>query len=83
METQVKGHEIEFTVDGEDIETTQRKLTPREILALAELDPDQHYLVRVEDGKPVESYETRPNEKIHLRSGIEFASVFTGPTHVS
>jgi hypothetical protein len=83
LNTQVKGHVIEFTVDGEPIETTERELTPREILTLAELDPAQHYLVLVKGGKPDKSYEATPDEKIHLHPGIEFASVFTGPTHVS
>ncbi|MGD0713953.1 MAG: multiubiquitin domain-containing protein [Gaiellaceae bacterium] len=74
---------IQFKVDDEDVETTERELTPREILGLAGLDPDQHYLVLVKGGKPDKSFEQTPNEKIHLHPGIEFASVFTGPTHVS
>lgn len=83
MDTQVQHHVIEFTVDGEPVETTERELTPREILTLAGLDPGQHYLVLVKGGKPDTSYETTPDVKINLHPGIEFASVFTGPTHVS
>lgn len=83
MNAQSKPHETEFTVDGEELKTTERELTPRQILELAELDPTQHYLVLVKGGKPDTSYETTPDTPIHLHPGIEFASVFTGPTHVS
>ena len=83
MNAQSKTHEIEFKVDDEILETSERELTPRQILELAELDPSQHYLVLVKGGKPDTSYETTPDTPIHLHPGIEFASVFTGPTHVS
>lgn len=83
METYQKHQEIEFTVDGEAVETTERERTPRQILTLAGLDPAQHYLVLVKGGRPETSYETTPDAPIHLHPGIEFASVFTGPTHVS
>jgi hypothetical protein len=83
LETSQKGHEIEFKVDGDSLETTSQELTARQILELAGLDPSQHYLVLVKGGKPDTSYETKPDEEIHLHPGIEFASVFTGPTHVS
>ena len=83
MNAQSKTHEIEIKVDDETLETDQRELTPHQILELAELDPAQHYLVLVKGGKPDTSYETTPDTPIHLHPGIEFASVFTGPTHVS
>jgi len=83
MNAQSKTHEIEFKVDDEEFVTPERELTPRQILELAELDPTQHYLVLVKGGKPDKSYETTPDTPIHLHPGIEFASVFTGPTHVS
>jgi hypothetical protein len=83
MNAQRKTHEIEFKVDDETLETDDRELTPRQILELAHLDPAEHYLVLVKGGKPDTSYETTPDTPIHLHPGIEFASVFTGPTHVS
>jgi hypothetical protein len=83
LDTQSKSHEIEFTVDGEPLETTAQELMARQILELAGLDPSQHYLVLVKGGKPDTSYETTPDEEIHLHPKIGFASVFTGPTHVS
>jgi len=75
--------EIQFKVDDEEVKTTAHELTARQILELAGLDPDQHYLVLVKGGKPDKSFEKTPNEEIHLHPGIEFASVYTGPTHVS
>ena len=83
MSSQSKTHEIDFKVDDEPLETEERELTPRQILELAELDPAEHYLVLVKGGKPDTSYEATPDAPIHLHPGIEFASVFTGPTHVS
>lgn len=83
MNPQSNGHEIDFTVDGETLEATAKELTPRQILELAGLDPSQHYLVLVKGGKPDTSFETTSDEEIHLHPGIGFASVFTGPTHVS
>lgn len=83
MNAQSKTHEIEIKVDDETLETALRELTPRQILELADLDPAQHYLVLVKGGKPDTSYEATPDTPIHLHPGIEFASVFTGPTHVS
>lgn len=83
MHAESKAHETEFKVDDETLETNERELTPRQILELAGLDPAQHYLVLVKGGRPDTSYETTPDTPIHLHPGIEFASVFTGPTHVS
>ena len=83
MNAHTKAHEIEFKVDDERFETTKSELTPRNILEVAGLDPAQHYLVLVKGGKPDTSYETTPDVPIRLHPGMEFASVFTGPTHVS
>ena len=38
-------HVITFTVNGEPVETSEKELTVREILVLAKLDPETHYLV--------------------------------------
>jgi hypothetical protein len=83
VSTDSKAQVIDFKVDDEDLETDQRELTPRQILELAKLAPAEHYLVLVKGGKPDTSYEGKPDTPIHLHPGIEFASVFTGPTHVS
>ena len=83
MNAQSRKHEIEFTVDDETLETTEKELTPRQILELAQIDPAENYLVLIKHGKPHTSYETTPDTPIHVHAGEVFASVFTGPTHVS
>lgn len=73
---------IHFKVDDERVETASKELTVREIIELGEEDPDTHYLQLVHGGKPGISYKNL-DETIKLHEGIEFVTVFTGPTHVS
>lgn len=75
-------HVIHFKVDGEDVETTEKDLTVRAIIGLANEDPDTHYLQLVHGGKPGTEYKNL-DETIKVHEGIEFVTVFTGPTHVS
>lgn len=79
---EAKTHVIHFKVDDEDLETTHKELPVREIIELAGEDPDTHYLQLVKGGKPGKDYKDL-NETIKLHEGIEFATVYTGPTHVS
>lgn len=77
------GHKvIHFKVDDEDLETTHKELTVREILELAKKDPATNYLQLVAGGKPGKEFKNL-DEQVHIHPGIEFVSVFTGPTHVS
>jgi hypothetical protein len=73
---------ITFTVDGEPVSTDERKLTPVQIMNLANVDPATNYLVRVE-GRHQNSYKDAPNEPIEVHSGEVFVTVPTGPTPVS
>jgi hypothetical protein len=82
MATAGKNKVIHSRVDDEDLETTEKELTVHRILELAKLEPETHYLQLVKGGKPGESFKDL-DQKIHLHPGIEFVSVFTGPTHVS
>ena len=75
-------HVIHFEVDDEPLETTEKVLTPAEILALAEVDASNHYLVQVE-GRHQESYEGKPDVEIHMHEKMKFITVATGPTPVS
>ena len=77
-----KPHAIDVYVDGEKLETRQHELTARQILELAGLDPDTHYLVKIQ-GRHQIPYKEDPNAEIRLHDGIEFISVSTGPTPVS
>lgn len=81
MEAATK-HVIHFKVDDEDVESTEKELAVRAIIELGGEDPDTHYLQLVHGGKPGTEYKDL-DEKIKLHEGIEFVTVFTGPTHVS
>jgi len=65
---------IHYTVDGELQSTTVETLTPREILSNADIDPDTHYLIRV-DGRDGESYRDNPDQPIHIDEHVAFKAV--------
>jgi hypothetical protein len=76
---------IHYTLDDEPQETTEKVLTPRQIMASAKpvpIDPDTHYLVQIE-GRHQISYQGKPDEEIHMHEKMRFVSVSTGPTPVS
>jgi hypothetical protein len=75
-------HEIDFSVDGEPLETSEHELTARQVLALAGIDATTHYLVQIE-GRHQIPYQDDPDAVIHMHEGIKFISVSTGPTPVS
>ncbi len=77
-----KVHVINFKVDDEDLETTEKQLTVAKIIELAGEDPETHYLQLVHGGKPGTEYKDL-GQLVELHEGIEFVTVFTGPTHVS
>jgi len=71
-----------FTVDGDPLSTTEHQLTPQQIMALASIDPSNHFLTLIR-GREQESYEGRNDEVIHMHDGLVFISSSTGPTPVS
>ncbi len=80
---QGRAHEIHFTVDGEPYESTQRELTPNEIIKrFAQKDPATHYLVQIE-GHHQESYKDKGDVPIKMHDGMKFQVISTGPTPVS
>jgi hypothetical protein len=79
---QDKSHVTTFEVDGEPVETTEKTLTPNQIMNLAKVDSATHYLVLVE-GREQTSYEGRGEEPIHIHEKQKFITVATGPTPVS
>ena len=77
-------HEIHFLLDGEPETTTEDELTPNQIIEnFAHLDPKTHYLVRMEGGKKIESYQGKGDIPIELHNGMQFQVISTGPTPVS
>jgi len=73
---------ITYTVDGEKQTTSERELTPVQILSNAGIDAATHYLVQIE-GQHKISYQDNPQTEIHMHEHMKFISVSTGPTPVS
>lgn len=67
-----------FTVDGDPLTTTQRALTPTQILEKAGRDPAMYYLVQVHDAHDT-SYEEHPHATIHLWQDATCVSVIRRP----
>ena len=75
-------HIITFTVDGEPVETTEHELTPVQIMQLAGVDPETHYLKEIR-GQHQISYKDTPNEPIHVHENQRFITNSLEPTPVS
>jgi hypothetical protein len=76
---------LQFLVDDEEQLTTQKVLTPRQIMENAKprrIDPARHYLVQIK-GQRQMSYQGKVDEEIPVREGLTFVSISTGPTPVS
>jgi hypothetical protein len=77
-----KEKEIEYVVEDEIQTTTEKELTPRQILDKAEIDAETHYLVQME-GNHRESYKDAMDVPIHMHEKMKFIAIFTGETPVS
>lgn len=75
-------HVIEFTVDGEPVETTEKELTPVEIMNLAGVDSATHYLKEIQ-GQHQISFKDTPNEPIKVHNNQRFITNSLEPTTVS
>jgi hypothetical protein len=77
-------HVIHFTVDGEPCETTERELTPNQIIRRFGdgRDPTTNYLVQITPHGKI-SYQGKGDEPIKLHEGMKFQIISTGPTPVS
>ena len=73
---------VHFEVDDEVCSTRQHDLTPVEIMRLGGVDPENHYLVRVE-GHHQHSYKDDPNTPTHIPQNAKFITLMIGPTPVS
>jgi hypothetical protein len=73
---------FQYTVDDEPQTTNAHVLTPKEILARADLNPTTYYLVQIKGNEQV-SYKDRYDEQIHMHQHMTFISVFIGETPVS
>lgn len=75
---------ITYTLEGETYETTEKVLTPRQILSKGEFDAETHYLtlLRGNSGER-ESYQGKLDAEIHMHPNMRFLALFTGATPVS
>jgi hypothetical protein len=73
---------IEFTVDTEELSTTESVLTATRIMVMAGIDPVTHFLTEIE-GRQQISFEGRPDEPIPMHEDMVFISAKVGPTPVS
>ena len=73
---------FKFIVDDEEYTTTEHTLTPRQILELVGLDAAKHYLVELQGNHPI-SFQSKPEETLHMHQQMKFHTVSLGPTPVS
>jgi hypothetical protein len=78
-----KPHVIHYTVGDEPQTTTERTLTPRQIMTNAGANPEENYLVEIRGKEPRVSYKDRPDVSIHMHEGQKFIVVFVGTVPVS
>jgi len=75
-------HAIHYSVDREPQSTESTVMTPTEILTNAGLDSALHYLILLGHHGET-SYQGKPLVPIEMNNGMQFMSVFIGPTPVS
>jgi hypothetical protein len=73
-------HRIEFTVDGDEFTTVERRLSAAQILEVAGLNPTTHYLTLV-SGK--HQQRLRNDEIVEMHDELCFVSASTEPTPTS
>lgn len=78
------GHIIRYTVDDEPESTTEKVLTPVQIMRSASIDPETNYLEQIVKGHhdPI-SYKDKPNEPIEMKENMQFITKPIGPMPVS
>jgi hypothetical protein len=75
-------HEINYTVNDEPQSTSQKEMTPVQIMEKAGIDPAHNYLVLIE-GNHKKSYQDNPQEIINMHEKMKFITNFMGPKPVS
>jgi hypothetical protein len=83
MTDEDKKHLIHYKVDDEPESTTEKFLTPVEIMRSAGIDPKTNYLEQLIEGREPISYKDKPEEKIEMRNGMRFITKPIGPMPVS
>jgi hypothetical protein len=70
-----------ITIDGEEHIVTEDELTVRQLLELAEVDPQNHVLVQIIGRKQIRHEDL--DEVIKMKSGLRFVTVSKEPTPVA
>lgn len=76
-------HLIHYKVDDEPESTSEKVLTPTQIMTSAGIDPNTNYLEQIVPGRDPISYKDKTNEPIEMKEGIHFITKPTGPMTVS
>ena len=76
-------HLIHYFVDDEPESTTEKVLTPVQIMTSAGIDPKTNYLEQRVPGHDPISYKDKPEEKIEMKDGMRFITKPFGPMPVS
>ena len=71
-----------YYLDGTAYTTTEKTLTPVQILTNGGLDINNYYLKQIVGDEQI-SYKDKPNESLRICPGSKFISVFKGATEVS
>ena len=69
-------------IDGEGYSTSEDMLTPNQIMELAGIDANAHYLTQVINGEQI-SYRDTPNEAVKICPNAVFVSIYNGSTPVA
>jgi hypothetical protein len=76
-------HLIHYFVDDEPESTSEKVLTPVQIMTSAGIDPKTNYLEQIVPGHDPISYKDKPEEKIEMKNGTHFITKPFGPMPVS
>jgi len=76
-------HRIHYSVDDEPEFTSEKVLTPVQIMSSAGIDPQTNYLEQIVHGHEFVSYKDNPDTKIEMKNGMRFITKPTGPMPVS
>lgn len=82
LEQQIQTHIIHYTVNEEEESTTEKELTPVQIIINAGIDPETNYLIEIQGHHQI-SYKDTPNDPIKMHERMKFITNFIGPTPVS
>jgi hypothetical protein len=82
-DTNEHAHLIHYKVDDEPESTSEKILTPTQIMSSAGIDPNSNYLEQLVPGHDPVPYKDKANEPIEMKEGMHFITKPTGPMPVS